>query len=272
MPWRNPSGETSTFARDDKQLIRLPARVLAVRENVDLPFQYFRACYIPLVLGEKLSGGRVLDCFRRAAFTLLELLVVIGIIALLLVAVIPAVTSLSKSSGRKGAISNLLGAIEQARVEAIKTGQPSYLVFPTFTSAPAALLDRYHYKAYAIFVDDPAHPGTPKQVTNWKTLPTGISLRAAGDAGLSGLAKPATLTPPITLVFTPAPGSGTENFYCIKFNASGEVELPPAPPNNVQIAVFEGRVDGAAEIKTSANVISEGITIARLTGRAERSP
>jgi competence protein ComGC len=46
------------------------------------------------------------------AFTLLELLVVIS---LLLVAVIPAVNSLSKSSGRKGAISNLTTVIEQAR-------------------------------------------------------------------------------------------------------------------------------------------------------------
>jgi prepilin-type N-terminal cleavage/methylation domain-containing protein len=208
---------------------------------------------------------------RHTAFTLLELLVVIGIIALLLVAVIPAVTSLSKSSGRKGAISNLLGAIEQARAEAIKTGQPSYIVFAAFTAAPPALLDRYHYKSYTIFVDDSAHPGTPKQVSNWKTLPTGISLRAEGDAKLSGLAQLATLTPPVMLVFTPAPGAGTENFRCIKFNATGEVESPPAPPNNIGLAVFEGRVEGATEVKTSATLITEGITIARLTGRAERS-
>ena len=65
-----------------------------------------------------------------AAFTLLELLVVVGIISVLLVAVIPAVNSLSKSSGRKGAISNLLGAIEQARAQAIKDGRRTYVVFP----------------------------------------------------------------------------------------------------------------------------------------------
>ena len=52
---------------------------------------------------------------RSGAFTLLELLVVVGIVSLLLVAVIPAVTSLSKSSGGKAAVSNLMNALEQAR-------------------------------------------------------------------------------------------------------------------------------------------------------------
>src|ERR1700693_2696656 len=68
-------------------------------------------------------------------FTLLELLVVIGIISILLVAIVPAVNSLSKSSGRKAAVNNLLGAIEQARVQAIKDGQAAYLVFPTFATS-----------------------------------------------------------------------------------------------------------------------------------------
>src|SRR3954452_23256826 len=79
------------------------------------------------------------------SFTLIELLVVIGIISLLLVAVVPVVNSLSKSSGRKGAMSGLLGIFEQARAEAIKTGQATYVVFPTFATASQATLDKYHY-------------------------------------------------------------------------------------------------------------------------------
>src|SRR5689334_22329245 len=67
---------------------------------------------------------------RANAFTLLELLVVLGILAILLVAIVPAINSLSKSSGRKAAIGNLLGAVEQARAEALKSGRATYIVLP----------------------------------------------------------------------------------------------------------------------------------------------
>ena len=99
---------------------------------------------------------------REGGFTLLELLVVIAIIAVMLIAVIPAVNSLSKSSGRKAAIGSLLGALEQARANAIKTGLATYLVFPAFSAATPTTLDRYHFKAFALFEDDPAAAATPK--------------------------------------------------------------------------------------------------------------
>lgn len=210
---------------------------------------------------------------RSRAFTLIELLVVIAILSILLVALIPAL-SISKSSGRKGAISNLLGAIEQARAEAIKTGQATYVVFPTFASGtPQTTLERYNYKSLAIFEDDPANPTTPKQLTKWQTFPTGIAIRAAGSSPLSSLADPATLTPSVTpFAFTPD-STATAAFRCIKFNANGEVE---SPGSNVTLTVFEGYVNGGGtEVITSAKDASgdpaakESITIARLTGRAE---
>ena len=203
----------------------------------------------------------------RRAFTLIEMLVVIGIISILLVALIPAVNSLSKSSGRKAAVSNLLGAFEQARAQAIKDGQATYVVFPIFTSGTQATLDRYNYKSYAIFEDDPATPATPKQLTNWKTLPAGVALRAAGTTPLSSLSDPATLS--ITLTF--GPDNTAKPFKCLKFNSSGEVE---SPPSNVSIAIFEGYVNGGLEVITGSKdasgnpLATESINIARLTGRA----
>src|SRR3954453_4059065 len=97
----------------------------------------------------------------------------------MLAAGIPAINSLSKSGGRKAALSNLLGALEQARTEAIKAGRPTYVVFPdVIPGADASISDRYAYRSYAIFEDDPDNPTTPKQLTNWRTLPTGISIRS----------------------------------------------------------------------------------------------
>jgi prepilin-type N-terminal cleavage/methylation domain-containing protein len=208
----------------------------------------------------------------RFAFTLIELLVVIGIIAILLVAVIPAVNSLSKSSGRKAAISNLLGAIEQARAEAIRTGQATYVVFPTFGSA-SPTSDRYNYKSYAIWADDPATtPASQKQLTNWKTLPAGVAIRSkpSSPESLKNLSNTSAL-----FKFTPD-SNVSASFYYIKFNANGEVELPNS---NITLAIFEGYVDATtgSEVITGGKdsfsppnpLATEAINISRLTGRAE---
>jgi prepilin-type N-terminal cleavage/methylation domain-containing protein len=209
----------------------------------------------------------------RHAFTLIELLVVMGIISILLVAVIPVVNSLSKSGSRKAAIGNLLGAIEQAHAQGIKDGQATYVVFPTFTSASQATLDRYHHKSYAIFEDDPAAPGTPKQLTNWKALPVGVALRSAGTGSLPALTKTTSAAPSFTPTFAPE-SAATASFFCLKFNSNGEVVSPPSPPSDVTLTVFEGYVNVTTEVITGSKdgsgnpLASQSIRIARLTGRA----
>ena len=194
----------------------------------------------------------------------------IGIISLLLVAIVPAVNSLSKSSGRKAAIGNLLGVIEQARGQAVKDGQPTYVVFPAQpiggggTISDPNILARYFYHSVAIFEDDPTNPGTPKQITAWKILPTGISLRSAISF------SPWTSN---KFAFTPSGAGATASFPFIKFNPNGEVESPTfAPTVPVSLGVFEGFVNGTYEKPTNSNNFTETINIARLTGRAEYTP
>lgn len=204
-------------------------------------------------------------------------MVVIGIIAAMLVVLIPALSSMSRSSGRKAAVSNLLGVFEQARAQSIKDGQATYVVFATFSNASQSTLDRYNFKSFAIFADDPATPAAPKQVSNWKTLPAGISLRAASLTGLPDPSDAAKFSPPLGIVFSPET-SAAAAFRCIKYTSTGEVEQPAS---NVSLSVFEGYVSGdataATEVVTSAKNPSgqpaavESIKIARLTGRAERS-
>ena len=104
---------------------------------------------------------------ERFAFTLVELLVVIGIISLLLVAVIPAVTSLSKSSGSKSAVSGLMNSFEQARALALTSGSATYVVFADQTTP-----ENYRCKAYIVFQEKNF---VPTAVTKWNFLPTGIS-------------------------------------------------------------------------------------------------
>jgi prepilin-type N-terminal cleavage/methylation domain-containing protein len=205
----------------------------------------------------------------EGGFTLLELLAVMGIISLLLVALVPAVTSLSKSGGRRAARNSLLGGIEQARAEAIKSSQATYVVFPAFTSGTQSTLDRYNYRSYAIFEDDAANPGNVKQLTDWKSFPTGVALRAAGTAALSNLADPATLTPSVAFSF--APDASAAPLKCFKFNSNGEVQ---APAGNVLLGIFEGYVNSGTEIATTKDASGnpsavEYVMVSQFTGRAE---
>jgi type II secretory pathway pseudopilin PulG len=207
---------------------------------------------------------------RASAFTLLELLIVLGIITIALAALVPAVTSLSKSGARRAARDTLLGGIEQARAEAIKSGQATYVVFPTFTSGTQPTLDRYNYRSYAIFEDNAASPGNVKQLTDWKSFPAGVALRAGGIAALSNLADPATLAPAVTFSFTP--DISATPFRCVKFNSNGQLQTPAA---NVLLAVFEGYVNNGSEVATGPKDASgnpyaaEYLTVWQFTGRAE---
>jgi len=208
----------------------------------------------------------------------MEMLVVIALILLMLAALIPAVTSLSKSSGRQAGFNALMGAIEQARAAALESEQSTYMVFATFSSAAQSTLDQYNYRSYAIFEDDAANPGSVKQLTPWRSLPTGVALRSAGPYPLSNLAPTASPAPsPIpTFTFTPDT-SATALCQYIKFNWNGQVQtpVPPSTDPNVRLGVFEGYVkqDGT-EIATTKDASGnpsavQYIVVSQFTGRAE---
>ena len=69
------------------------------------------------------------------AFTLLELLVVIGIIAILLVAVIPAMTTIFRAKGVASAADDVSGMLELARAKAMATGSYVYVGFVNTTNS-----------------------------------------------------------------------------------------------------------------------------------------
>ena len=171
-------------------------------------------------------GSRI--CTQRKSrlygFTLVELLVVLGVIALLLVALVPALNSFSKSSGRKAAVGNILRILEEARSQAIRDGQATYVVFPDQLPNNSAvdIKERYSYRSFAIFEDDPGTPGTPKQLTPWRTLPTGISIRS-GSLGY--------LANNLPFPFTPLGSTSAGNFpYRSSRQRERSTLLAPRPP------------------------------------------
>jgi len=206
---------------------------------------------------------------RQGGFTLLELLVVMGVIAILLVVIVPSVNSISKSNARKAAVSNLLGVIEQARATALRDGQTTYVAFPDQipgATGDVGMTQRYYYRSFAIFEDDP-NTGSVKQVTPWKSLPTGVSLRHESVDYLANT--------PMVFSFSPGGSGAKAPFPCLKFNSNGEVDAsttrdPTQTTGTIQFGVFEGYVENGSNKYTSKARITDSVAVTRLTGRAER--
>ncbi len=209
---------------------------------------------------------------EQDAFTLIELLVVIGILAILFVAVLPVVNSLSKSSGRKGAISNITSIIEQGRSLALTDARNTYVAFATALpgSAPPQMIQEYSYRAYAVFEDD-ATGSTKLQVTRWQKLPTGISFRNQNESSGTGTClTSANNTTTVTFSFPPL-GSTIDCPY-LEFDSTGAI-IQPATVSPMRIVIFEGNVNGGNESPTArestGEPVRDEVQVEKFTGRAK---
>ena len=196
-----------------------------------------------------------------------------GIISLLLVAVIPAVNSLSKSSGRKGGISNLTIVIEQARSLALADSRNVYVAVVTTlpTTAPPTVIDDYSYRAYAVFEDDAAGTAHNIQVTKWQKLPPGISFRNQNESSGTGTCL-TSVSNSTTAVFSFPPTGGTITCPYIEFDSTGAV-VQPTSAAPMRLVIFEGLVRAANEIATAQDStqqpVRDEIQIGRFNGRAK---
>ncbi len=234
----------------------------------------------PFALGGGFRYNRALRSFAVAkpsskprhphAFTLVEMLVVIVIISILLAAVIPAVNSLSKSSGGKAAVSNFMNVVEQARTLAVTSGNATYVVLAdeTLTSTITSDPDRYRSKAYIVFQEKDF---VPVAVSKWYFLPTGISFLAGADPATTGLMS--AKDPAIKFTCPGSVGSTPIALPFIKFDPSGMVSLPTTP-NILFVKFFSGFVNASGtaaytdnQQKTSGKL--DQVTISLLTGRAK---
>jgi len=193
-----------------------------------------------------------------AAFTLVELLAVVGIMGLLAAVAVPALKGLTGSGGRKQALSQLMGALEIARNTAISTGTNAAVIFPdsTFTSGEA-----YKYRSMAVVAWNATNSATAAtMVGSWIVLPQGIaffpnSLKTANLPTATNISV-RILTTPITASF---PG--------VVFQSDGALDetLTPFPTNG--IAFFEGTVTGTTTNGTSKMNNFETVRLTRYTGR-----
>ena len=158
----------------------------------------------------------------RSAFTLIELLVVMAIILLLAAALVPAVTSLSKSNnvntgGRM--VSNLLTV---ARSEAIN--RRALIRFEVATDWPGDPASAYRK---ITLVQHDLTSGTDTQLTKWETLPVGMVFQPQDPAAGAG---PGSYFFVLNQTQTPSLTSGTKTIPTtyIEFMPTGALNVTPA--------------------------------------------
>lgn len=220
---------------------------------------------------------------RRAAFTLVEMLAVMGVISLLLLVTLPALRGINQSQSRRGAVGNLMAVLDQARMMAISGGCSTYVVFACHTSSTPQLSPSLWGRAYAIFQDSDNVNFKPVQRTPWLYLPTGMAFKKDDNIPcitnrMLGGSDPVF---PVgnTFLSDSAGAAGVQLPYW-KFDSTGAVDTQT--PESLRVLLFPGFIDAntGAEVPTEnahgkGNVTAaqfEEIDVNPATGRAKYIP
>ncbi len=224
---------------------------------------------------------------RRAAFTLVEMLVVMGIIVILLAATLPALRGLSQSESRRGAVGNMMGVLDHARMMAISDGLPTYVVFAGKTPTDPQINAECWGRSYAIYQDSDNAAAAPVQKTPWMNLPKGVSFKVNDDIAPSILTcykRMAAQTTDPEFHLTKAVGDGNAKLPYWKFDNIGNVTVPASiqtpqrSEDYLKLLIFPGFIDANGNEVAAQNLSGgtdqqkmqlEEIDVNPATGRAK---
>lgn len=195
---------------------------------------------------------------QTKAFSLVELMAVVGVMALLAVVAAPALRGLAGSGGRKQAIGQLMGAMELARNTAIATGTNAAVVIPD-NSFPRT---NYSFRSLAVVAWNPTNTNNPPaMVGSWISLPEGLGIF---PNCLTDLPKTN-----VSLVLPPAQ-TNTSAQPVIVFQPDGGLLDSGAGvfPATNGLAIFEGTISGTTVDRQGRTNRVETVILSPFTGRA----
>ncbi len=210
----------------------------------------------------------------ESAFSLLEVLIVIGLMTLLLGMTVPAVNSLANSGGRAGALNVVMNTFEQARAAALQASANVYIVFADANHPD----ENKRYRAFIVMRDSVTAldgPNTTNKrfvaLSRWQFLPRGISFRNIGASMLNAAnMTPLGLEDSREPFLANSPGLPASLPY-VQFTSTGIVRQP-ADSAHLQLFIYEGYWDSEASRDTATargGDLLDQISLARFTGRAQ---
>ena len=214
------------------------------------------------------------------AFTLVEMLTVMAIIAILLGVTIPAIRGINGTGSRKSAVRTMMGVLDQARMLAISDGKATYVVFAGSNLVGTAA-DTMVGHSYAVFEDNASF--APVQRSAWINLPAGVSFKVASDFDTL-VNRPLAASEPTFNVVSPKGGEAvtvTRQLPYIKFDSTGAVDAAlanDAEAQHFRVLLFDGIVTStgtenstrsASTDLTRQNFLFDEIRINPATGRAK---
>ena len=220
----------------------------------------------------------------RRGFSLVELLLVMTVIVILIAVAGPALRGLLGSDNRKAAVSQLMGALEQARATALEKGVNVFVGFAASDFPdPSWRFNRFLiFREYSDALDGPAGGNRPLYLalTKWQSLPQGMVLGNPAD-----LTTPPQIGDSLSLTgnhgLPPAVDSTGNvstysNLEVVSFNSAGVIQKPAAA-TELQNGIYpiQGfyRADGRNQVETrkrqpGTDLAYDRIQLARYTGRA----
>lgn len=212
------------------------------------------------------------------AFTLVEMLVVVSIILIAVAVVLPALTSLATSASRRGGISQVLAALDQARATAIAQGGNVYVAF---ADANPLIPEDYRYRSFAVFQQvyypEQKASGNPyffELVRPWTKLPEGVAFKpdTSSERSLFSGARQKFYF----RLSKDNSGGGELDLPFLKFNGIGGLESANGSALTAEFArvrLFEGyfMADGTPVAGTAAGEKSNAVLeVSIFTGRAAK--
>ena len=221
------------------------------------------------IKGQMLSLQKRSHSNLKSPFTLIEIIVVMGIMAVLMTVAMPAFSSIMKGAGIDGAARNICQILKLARTYAINNREYTAVLVPN-----ANLSDTYHNRSYRVCIVK--RSGTAGSYTykfkrwisgeNWSFLPTGTVIFDIETSQVTSEANAFGAAAGIGFVDCEDVGAGDkETLTGIIFRPNGKPVVKNS--KNIYIGIGEGVSSGGDLTNTNPDGAPSNIEIDQYTGR-----